>query len=308
MERHYAIMNYFKVKTAKKSSNKSQTKKIGNDNNYSNKKTNIVNTKKIYYIIDCVFGDWKEKINNHSKILLTNDIQNIPNNVNSKIIPISLRDMIKFYNDDRLVYRTSINSMKILDNKCLFAMFMMEHFNKNIPRTIYASRYENETNIIEYIDKDYIDDGSLKMIEKETENFAGISIYIVNKLNKKPNTVVSIYVDHEIFFTGHMLVNKGRIIRQIYFKSNTDNIPNFIQCGPIQNYTIVTETELEACTNTNIFEKIFKKLNYSGFAAINFIIVNRIIIIFEINPRPGGSLIYNKSYCSDFFRAIMKEF
>jgi predicted ATP-grasp superfamily ATP-dependent carboligase len=50
---------------------------------------------------------------------------------------------------------------------------------------------------------------------------------------------------------------------------------------------------------------IFDNLKYSGFACIDFTIKNSNIIIFEINPRPGGSLIYNKKYFDKFIDTII---
>lgn len=56
--------------------------------------------------------------------------------------------------------------------------------------------------------------------------------------------------------------------------------------------------------NDNIFNKIFKKLDYSGFACANFIINSNKILIFEINPRIGGSLIHNKEYFMKFLNKL----
>lgn len=52
---------------------------------------------------------------------------------------------------------------------------------------------------------------------------------------------------------------------------------------------------------------IFDNLKYSGFACIDFTIKNENIIIFEINPRPGGSLIYNKKYFDKFIDTIISH-
>ena len=56
----------------------------------------------------------------------------------------------------------------------------------------------------------------------------------------------------------------------------------------------------EFCSDDIIFSCIFNDLNYSGFACADFTIHNNKIIIFEINPRPGGSLIHNEKYLNIF--------
>src|SRR5579872_5248685 len=133
MERHIALIKFYSEalridsnsnKTKINSTNNSQLKNIDTTPITLNKNINIVDAEKKCYIIDCVFGDWKEKIQKNSNVFFAKNIEDISNNVNNKIIPLSLRDMIKYYNDDRLIYRTDIESMKILDNKCLFAVFM----------------------------------------------------------------------------------------------------------------------------------------------------------------------------------------
>ena len=59
--------------------------------------------------------------------------------------------------------------------------------------------------------------------------------------------------------------------------------------------------------DVEIFKDIFKMLNYSGFACVDFTIVNEIPYIFEINPRPGGSLIRNETYFNRFITKLMVE-
>ena len=65
-------------------------------------------------------------------------------------------------------------------------------------------------------------------------------------------------------------------------------------------------TEKISIKAQKIVDQIFKDLNYSGFAVCDFIIVNDRIVIFEINPRPGGSLIHNEKYLNIFLDKLLE--
>ena len=154
------------------------------------------------------------------------------------------------------------------------------------------------------------------MIYKPNTSFGGHGIKIINKLNKLnkyKNASITKYIEHTKHYVGHFLVIKGIIINRIYF--NSINKIHEIKYGRIKNYQI---EEKITCANNNIdstnnycddsiFDKIFYNLNYSGFADSDFIQVNNKIIIFEINPRPGGSLIFNNEYFNKFLDSIISK-
>jgi hypothetical protein len=253
-----------------------------------------------YYITDCFFSDWIKPISEISKIHYANKPIDIPHDQNIKIIPIDTRNLDTLTNDPRVIFKTNPESIDTLDDKCSFALFMIKHFPDYIPPTIYLSKVSKDIKV----EHEAIHEPSIKLIEKPAIGYSSNHIFIVDRLYKRPNTIVSQYIDHEEFYTGHMLVRNGIIIKQIYFKGSTRNVPNYIQCGMIRDYTVLEVLDV----STDIFEKIFIKLNYTGFATPNFIIKDNRIIIFEINPRPGGSLIHNKKYCTEFFEKIMEVF
>jgi len=266
--------------------------------------SNSINHKNIYYITDCYFVDWAIPITKHTKILYATKITDVPHGPNIKIIPMDVRSCNNLYGDKRVAFEINKGAIDTLNDKCLFAIFMMEHFPDHIPTTVYLSRVLDSGEKIEY-NNEY--NKSIKLIEKPARGYASIDVVLIETLeNTKPNIIVSEYIDHEEFYTGHIFVHDGHIIKQIYFKGHTNGVLNYIQRGIIRDYVAVTEFELGA--DTDIFSKIFTKLNYTGLVSTNFIIVNQKIIIFEINPRPGGSLIYNDQYCSEFFQTIMDTF
>jgi hypothetical protein len=256
----------------------------------------------LYFIIDCIFGDWIIPIIKYTEINYLAKRERLINDPNIRIIPLDIGDRCLYENDERMIFKMNVDNARILENKCIFAKFMMEFSPNNIPKTISI-----KNNTIDYIDPEYKNSMNTcrKMIRKEATGFAGYGTYIIYNFvqNRKNDVVISDYIEHNDFYTGHYLVLKGEVIKSIFFKSSTDNDPNYIQRGLIMKYTILEAEQIEG--DLTIFDKIFKELKYSGFACPNFIIVDKKIIIFEINPRPGGSLIHNEYYCNDFFQKII---
>ena len=175
---------------------------------------------------------------------------------------------------------------------------MMDNLSENIPATISI-----DTPTIKYLNPEYNNNVKRKMIQKIAVGHAGNGISIINKLpERRFNIVVSDYIVHSEYYSGHFLVYKGDIIKSIFFRG-TNSDPNLIRRGPITEYTIVEPTNMKA--DITVFDKLFKLLNYSGFACPEFTIVNEKILMFEINARAGGSLITNKKYCGEFFQSII---
>ena len=256
-----------------------------------------------YCVIDCQFNDWNRMVLTHPDIKSLKNISEIVTIENPKIIVLDIRDRERYIDDEKGIFKTDMKSIEILNDKCIFAKYMMDKFPKNIPQTIFIKK-NVEINYSKY------DQKQQKMIKKNVIGYAGYGISIINNLEeaiKQDNIVVSEYIEHETFYSGHFLINKGIIIEQIYFESSTNGDKSFIQKSSIKNYKIITVDELGEKSDIKIFDEIFKDLNYSGFACPNFIIVNKNIIIFEINPRVGGSLMNNTQYFKQFFDRIVND-
>jgi predicted ATP-grasp superfamily ATP-dependent carboligase len=135
----------------------------------------------------------------------------------------------------------------------------------------------------------------------------GAAVSIVQYLEKSypHDTIITDYIDHIEFYVGHFIVNNGTILDSIYFVENTNGVKNFILRQLIKPNIILERNELkEQCEDVLIFDNIFKTTSYSGFACADFVIKNNKIIIFEINPRAGGSLISHPQYCNRFFNKM----
>lgn len=256
-----------------------------------------------YHVISCYFSNWNNQIINYAKIPCVNNVL-IPRRPNHYIIPLDLRDREMCQNDKRMIFKMDIKHVEMLNNKCLFAKFMMEHYPENIPNTIIIVMDQ-----INYIDPNFSNTKPRKMIKKYAFGCAGIGITIMHRLDEnirkqagEQDFIISDYIDHTEYYTGHFLVHKGKILKHIIFHATTQD-ENYIKKGSITNYKPIQLEQIKA--DTRIFERIFNQLNYSGFACPDFIVLDSIIKIFEINPRPGGSLIANKQYCEEFFNTII---
>lgn len=255
-----------------------------------------------YYVINVPFIDWTIHFKNNHNITYVDSINSIDFTENCKIIPICPNDFIR-HNMIKLLFYTDLYNISILNNKGLFAKFMMENFKDYIPLTIYY----NVNNKLIYNSKIT----SPIMILKSTMGAGGMNVKIIKDSDFPKNIeeckiiknfVVSEYIKHSILYVAHFLIIKGILIDKIYFyleiKSDT------IYQGRVKNYKVCEQLPY----NDNIFTKIFNKLNYSGFACIDFTILNNKIYIFEINPRIGGSLVFNIIYFHRFFFKLVKYY
>jgi hypothetical protein len=188
-----------------------------------------------------------------------------------------------------------MHNIEILNNKSLFGNYMKEKFSEFIP-IIYYYNY----NDITFINKP---SENILLISKPNIGCAssGIKIgyNIFDNLNK--NCIISKYIIHTINYSGHFLVLNGFIIKKVYFYKNKSNKKLIIR-GRITNYEVTDKLNID----DTIFNKIFIDLKYSGFACADFTILNNNIIVFEINPRSGGSLIYNSKYFNIFIDTLME--
>ena len=241
----------------------------------------------IYYII----LPFKININNNNFKFVNNKF-NFDNLDEYKIIPLSNIDYYLYNNYLNNIFKNNLDNIEIFNNKSRFAEYMMNNFINTIPK-VYYYNYEE----IEYIN---FDDNNKKIIKPNCDN-GGQNIEIIFDNKIKKNNVISKYIQHNRFYTGHLLIKNGIIIHKIYFFSYTTD-ENYIQRGAIQFY------QIKYNINDDIFNKIFEKINYNGFACIDFIIENDNIIIFEINPRIGGSLINNIPIFSIFLDKIIDFF
>ena len=262
-----------------------------------------------FCIIDSPFSDWISFIEQNKKIRFFRlyDILKYPKlkleTYKYKIISISINNYNSFNYQKNNIFNNNLANIDLLDNKSKFSEYMINNFRNNYAETYYynynnklfinkSDAVENKSDVVEN-----------KFIVKPNKGYAAINILIINNIdynNLPKNSIITKYIEHDIYYVGHFLILNGKVIDKVYFY-NTNDDKNLIKKGKITDYK-VTENLL---SNDSIFDMIFDNLKYSGFVSIDFTIKNDNIIIFEINPRPGGSLIYNKKYFDKFIDTII---
>jgi predicted ATP-grasp superfamily ATP-dependent carboligase len=223
-----------------------------------------------------------------------------------RIIPKEINDMRQYLGDKTFkLFCQGRDNTELLHNKSRFAEFMMKNFPDTAPECYYYS-YDR----VKYISPPKT---STLMIQKPSSGHGGRNINIITEFDVSTlneNIVITKYHPHNTYYTSHFLVKNGSILKEVHFSSMNDE-PHFIKRGSIQNYSI--HFDLKDVTNDNnpdgnIFSRIFATLEYCGFACIDFTIEDGRVIIFEINPRIGGSLVRNTAILNEFLQVLVSEF
>lgn len=235
-------------------------------------------------IVTIPFPDWEDSIRENPHLLIRN-----AQILGKNILPICQSDY--FYKNS--IFKNTKETIELLDNKSKFGKYMLQNFPESVP-TIYSYQFSDETYVRPSENE--------KLIQKPNTGCGGTGITIVKHIDTTlKNHIVSQYIEHKTYYVGHFLVKKGIIYEKIFFCSSHPYI-NGIKTGRTINYTVLPELLVD----DSIFNNIFSNLSYSGFADCDFTIVNDRIIIFEINPRPGGSLVQNKVYFNKFIDSVVK--
>ncbi len=217
------------------------------------------------------------------------------------ILPIDITDIYcVLRNKEILIQRgikfclSEIDTIDKLNDKKLFGEYMSNHFSENIP-TIF--------------DISFIDDVTYPAILKCRIGDHGQNMYIINSINeyieiiKNMNVddyILQEYIEGNVEYSIHILAFKGNIIKYLSKKyvHGSNSYIRGIQSKPLETITIETSDDV-----LHICSKIIKDLNFSGFCCPGYKISNNQIKIFEINPRIGSSLAYDKENFEKFLMA-----
>ena len=251
------------------------------------------------------FSDWRDIIMNHPFIGYIKD----PSEPHSFIIPLR---------QEQHQYPTSVipanteEQYHTFANKAKFACYMMKHFPDNIPVTYYYRDSNNSySNWPDHLDA--------QCIIKPIRGHGAIGVQVVNVKEAKDETgqhrhrrrghghghglghvVISEFVPHHSYWVGHFLTIRGTIIYRIYFTSESKGN---IKRGKIVNYQIHRGPDLPF--NEEIFYQMFKSTRYSGITCSDFTVRNGKPLLFEVNPRPGGSLMHDKPILNELLQALL---
>jgi len=252
----------------------------------------------MYVFTDPPWSDWSEPIGKvHPRVQFVEKID-ILKDRDFKIIPISEKQYELYKDHPGSVFKNSKEQVDTFENKAKFAKYMMGHHPKYHAKT-YFYNFSDET----YISPDLTTAKSLKkkFISKKVISAASFGIILTNDpdLHSK-GVVITEYLEHTSYCVGHFLVYNGKIIERIYFW--VDKAPEGgIKRGNIKDYRV----EDTARADDAVFDSLFKEMNYSGFACADFIVKENRVILFEINARPGGSLVHHQYYFNKFINSLI---
>jgi predicted ATP-grasp superfamily ATP-dependent carboligase len=186
---------------------------------------------------------------------------------------------------NKIFYNTNKDIINLLIDKHRFCSYMnMTEYKIHIPTTLISCVHGKQLfhNKVVYpcIYKLCVSSGgaSSHIIENKTQ-------LIKTLRNNKQHFVIQEYITSCDEYSGHFYVRDGNIIfSKIYHLVNKKT--NYIQKGRMLNYNTVDNQNY-----INVFQSIFKMMNYTGFACIDYKLINNIPIIFEINPRLGATIV-----------------
>ncbi len=244
------------------------------------------------YFCEPKFEDWLKVIQNLNMPILQNKdiINTIQNNNNAIVIPLTFTQVklittsLNLNDYPKVLCPKNYKTVKILNNKIKFYKFMVKNnFQNLIPIT-----YKINDKLIQKISYPCI-------FKLATTYGAKYSTICKNKqtLKQCENTKYSHFVQEliigKIERSVHLLIINGVIKWGVCYEIE-NNKKNHIQVGRMEKYKKIKNFDF------NIFQDIFIKLDYNGFACIDFKVINDKIKIFEINPRLGGTLVNDKDF------------
>ena len=201
------------------------------------------------------------------------------------LIALSYKDMELLSKDNNLnklkdyydyVLATNYDTVKLLDNHQLFSQFMMDHNMSNLIPKVYDLKNDN----ISYP----------CILKLNVGGYGGNKTYVINnkteleqKMGDTTNWIIKELICEKTEYTAHILAIDGIVIHIITY-GTVYVFDNYIKRGS-------ANIHIRDIDHSEYFVDIFRLLNYTGFACINYKIIDSIPKIFEINPRLGGSLV-----------------
>jgi len=202
------------------------------------------------------------------------------------IIPLTYQQItfvMKYYNKlksrvKKIICGTDTNVVRLLDNKNEF----YKQFSQYVPQ-VYIIQIQGK--------KEVIREPEYPCIFKLARIYGGIESFVIknkqelDKIPSNKNYVIQTYISSPYEYSGHFYVKDGMIKFFVYYMI-TNYTPHYIQHGRLLKYERITEPFW-----LDTFTEIFTKLKYTGFACIDFKVIDNKPVIFEINPRLGGSIV-----------------
>jgi len=222
------------------------------------------------------------------------------------VVPCSFTQMKLLANVSRnksydIISCEDYSSVEICNDKTKFSNFMTSNgFDDYIPKKYYKTSFKIK----------------FPVIFKHSVTSSGIGseiCYNMDDLNRKIKEAKKKYIIQEYIvskseYAGNMYVKNGVIIHSIYYRKDYDQ-KYYIQRGSMFNqkgtYKRIDPEPMRKHEN-NVFSKILRKLNFTGFLCFDFKIVDDTVKIFEINPRLGGTLLRIPEHFEEMLNKVRK--
>lgn len=195
------------------------------------------------------------------------------------VIPLSAHDATRIPKGFRTLI-PPVETIEILNNKKLFQDFMVQRgFRQFVPKLIDPT----------------LSSHSFPFIVKREDLFGGIGVFLIwdqerfdwalnNPLVRGHRYLFQEYIEGEVEYVSHVICKAGEILWNVTLEGPVPEEVK-INMGPFAKKVVPTNL---VCFE--IFLAILRELKYSGPACINFKLRDGKPLIFEINPRFGGSL------------------
>jgi carbamoylphosphate synthase large subunit len=207
-------------------------------------------------------------------------LQEICKNYNkSVLIPLSVEDNIN-HPKGCLTLVSSPETINVFNNKELFYEFLSSNgLEEYFPKTINITS----------------DTPKFPFIMKRLDLYGGVGIALIwdqqryewalnNHRFKDKRYLVQEYVEGDVEYVTQVMCKDGDLLWHCTFEGPVPK-DGKVNMGPFANKAIPIEPEV-----LEIFRKIFKLANYSGPANVNFKLRDGKPVIFESNPRFGGTM------------------
>ena len=256
-----------------------------------------------YFVGEPEFSDWYDIITNHPLVGYSKEPP-----LEGSVIPLRPE---QHHFRGSVFPRNTDEQYQTFANKAKFALYMMQHFPKSIPVTYYYR--DGNTR---YTNPEWKGDTG-KCIIKPTKGYGALGIHVTNSfdafrmIKNLPgqsdrsdrlgrNIVISEFIPHRSYWVGHFLTINGMIIYRIYFTSESKGL---IKRGKIVNYQTVRPGFVPF--DEEVFFQLFKKTGYSGITCSDFMVKDGQPLLFEVNPRPGGSLMHDKPVFNEMIQSLI---
>jgi hypothetical protein len=211
------------------------------------------------------------------------------------IVPLTIPD-IKFLIGVRQLISNnpipipSMDSLDLCDDKERFNSILVENnFGNYIPKMLNEPQYP------------YI-------LKKKEDQFGINSHIIINSQQERqwlekisnPDYFKQQLIPGQREYATHLLYSKGQIVNSLTIEYFFD--AEYYIKGKNRE---ISRQKVKRCPYLNIFSSILGFIGFEGLCCINFKIIDSQPLIFEINPRFGGSL---SPHFHDFIKGLFKDY